>query len=328
MFKISVIIPVYNAERYLKKCLDSLLEQTFQDYEVIIINDGSKDSSGEICEEYKKLNSKIQVIHQENQGVSKARNTAIEKAQGEWLFFLDADDELFKNSLETLYSHTKGVDIVIGECVVYSTEGRVIFTPPKTFIEHLDKNSTFKLLYRPYFIYQGYLCNKLYKRTILTDNNIRFNEKISFGEDKLMIVEYMSHCKNSTYTSQPVYKYYRREESAMNSINISFNRKYISSFHAEVESCNYISTVKDIKKEIREYAQECIVNAYFAITSHMKRFSVKEDGTIKELKSIMYNKVPKLQYCKYSIKHHYATIKNCIINCIRTLLQKISFLHR
>ena len=328
MFKISVIIPVYNAERYLKKCLDSLLEQTFQDYEVIIVNDGSKDSSGEICEEYKKLNNKIQVIHQENQGVSKARNAAIEKALGEWLFFLDADDELFKDSLEILYSHSKDVDLVVGECVVYSTEGEIIFTPPKTFVEHLDKNSTLKLLYRPYFIYQGYLWNKLYKRSILTDNNIRFNEKISFGEDKLMIVEYMSHCNNSTYTSQPVYKYYRRVDSAMSSINVAYNRKYISSFYAEVKCLDCISKVKDIKKKIKKYAQGCIVNAYLNVISHMKRFAIKEDHTTKELKSIMYSKVSKQKFYKYYIMHLYTKTTRNIIRCIRTLILQISFLHK
>lgn len=324
MPKISVIIPVYNAEKYLRNCLDSLLKQSFQDFEVIIVNDGSTDGSACICDEYKNKDKRIIVIHQNNEGVSNARNTAIREVNGEWLFFLDADDELFQDSLENLYNHTHNADMVIGECEVYNYMGIRIFSPPKRLLFTYNRSNALHLLYRPKFIYQGYLCNKLYKSSIVAENNIYFNKNISFGEDKLFIVQFLCQCNNVVYTSQPVYKYLKREESAMGSINKGFNNKYISSFHAEVESYNTILRTNGIKKEIKHYSQESIVESYLNIVSHIKRFSVKEENVIKELKAKMNNIVPKLTYYRLFMRYTFIKSVNKAKIFIRTILSRIS----
>ena len=112
--QISVIVPVYNVERYLCKCLDSILTQTITEWECILVDDGSTDKSGSICDEYAKKDGRFIVMHKENGGVSSARNLGIKGAHGEWISFVDADDELYEESLSTLYSFVSdSVDIVV-----------------------------------------------------------------------------------------------------------------------------------------------------------------------------------------------------------------------
>ena len=113
--KISVIIPVYNAESTLRRCVDSVLAQTFTDFECLLINDGSKDRTGKICEEYAAKDNRIRVFHRENGGLSSARNLGLDNAKGEWISFCDGDDCLCKNSLAILYSNINDdVDLVVG----------------------------------------------------------------------------------------------------------------------------------------------------------------------------------------------------------------------
>ena len=102
--KISVIVPVYNVEKYLCRCIDSILAQTFTDFELLLIDDGSKDSSGEICEEYAGKDARIRVFHRQNGGVSTARNLGIDKAKGEWIYFVDSDDVVLPSALGTFCS--------------------------------------------------------------------------------------------------------------------------------------------------------------------------------------------------------------------------------
>lgn len=97
--KVSVIVPVYNVEKLLQRCIDSILAQTFTDFELLLIDDGSKDKSGEICDEYAAKDSRIRVFHKQNGGVSTARNLGIDKAQGEWIYFVDSDDSNFRNTI-------------------------------------------------------------------------------------------------------------------------------------------------------------------------------------------------------------------------------------
>ena len=110
--KVSVIIPVYNAEQYLKRCLDSVLAQTYQDFEIICIDDGSTDNSGAICDEYAKKDSRIRILRKENGGVSSARNAGLNIAEGEYITFIDSDDYVDTDYMQTLYENLEGADAV------------------------------------------------------------------------------------------------------------------------------------------------------------------------------------------------------------------------
>lgn len=111
--KISVIVPVYKAEKYLHRCVDSILAQTFTDFEVLLIDDGSPDRSGEICDEYAKKDSRVRVFHKENGGVSSARNMGIKRAIGEWIIYIDSDDYFFSNALESLYMNANDMKVKV-----------------------------------------------------------------------------------------------------------------------------------------------------------------------------------------------------------------------
>ena len=108
--KISVIVPVYNVEKYLPRCIDSILAQSFTDFELILVDDGSKDSSGKICEAYVTKDDRVKVLHKENGGASTARNAGIEIARGTWICFIDSDDYVLPNYLQGMYERTKGWD--------------------------------------------------------------------------------------------------------------------------------------------------------------------------------------------------------------------------
>lgn len=115
--KISVIVPVYNVEKYLRRCIDSILAQTFTDFELLLIDDGSKDSSGEICDEYARNDERVRVFHKENGGVSSARNLGLDNAKGEWVSFVDADDIIYSNNLDILFEVARNnptINFVIG----------------------------------------------------------------------------------------------------------------------------------------------------------------------------------------------------------------------
>ena len=133
MVKISVIVPVYNVENYLKKCIDSIINQTFQDIEIICVNDGSTDNSRKILEEYKNKDSRIKIIDKENGGLSSARNAGIKTAEGEFLSFIDSDDWIDKTMLEKLYKNITGLNSDISICAVHR------FDEEKQIIETIDE---------------------------------------------------------------------------------------------------------------------------------------------------------------------------------------------
>ena len=111
---VSCIIPVYNTQKYLPRCIESVLAQTFVDWEMLLIDDGSTDASGSICDEYAAKDERIRVFHKENGGISSARNVGLNYAQGEWIFFVDSDDSLPKTSLESLLSRSSDANIIAG----------------------------------------------------------------------------------------------------------------------------------------------------------------------------------------------------------------------
>ena len=129
MLRFSIIVPVYNVEKYIEECLNSILKQNYKNYEVIVINDGSLDKSGEICENFSKKNFNFKVIHVKNGGLSSARNIGIKKALGEYILFLDGDDFIAKNCLEdidNLIKKNNSTDIVFGKIIKYYKDGKTI----------------------------------------------------------------------------------------------------------------------------------------------------------------------------------------------------------
>lgn len=213
MPKISVIVPVYNVEKYLNRCVDSILAQTFEDFELILVDDGALDSSGDICDEYAQKDYRVKVIHKENSGVSSARNAGIDIATGQYIMFVDSDDYIDETMLEDMVNATQSdVDMVI------------------TSIEMVSNNKTQKFQmkdcqYNSHILMEEYAldefpniclngpCCKFYKKSIVSGNYIRFKENLSLGEDTFFNMDYLMHCHKITTLSKCYYKYMRNEGS-------------------------------------------------------------------------------------------------------------------
>lgn len=233
---ISIIIPVYNSEKYLSSCLDSILSQSFSDNEIILIDDGSTDNSSEICEKYARKNNRIKFLHKINGGVSSARNVGLNNAKGEWVYFADADDTLLPNSLNTIYDTIKRYpsEFYMFGYKKENENGETIIGKKKEFFKTVDKEFAIHEMYYPTdFLYQGYLWCKLFNRNIIEKNHIRFDENIYYNEDRLFIIQYICVLSNNIcYSTYPIYKYIERENGAMKNLVGQYNKKYVTDFDA------------------------------------------------------------------------------------------------
>lgn len=219
--KVSVIIPVYNVEEYLQECIDSLLKQDYLDYELILIDDGSPDESGQFCDEYAEKHAHIHVIHQKNGGVSAARNAGLRIATGEYIAFVDPDDWVEPDFLSLLIKNMRPNSMVICDFVRERTsEEKSGASMKDTELDDiqpitLTKGEAQAATLCPNQI-NGSVCNKLFDGDIIRRYALCFSENLSRGEDELFVIQYLS------YTSQPIiwvrgraYHYRIRTNSAM-----------------------------------------------------------------------------------------------------------------
>lgn len=225
---VSIIIPIYNTEKYLPKCLDSVLSQTLKDIEVLLINDGSTDGSQKICEEYACKDKRIQVLHTTNQGVSHARNLGLEMAKGEYISFIDSDDWIDTDMIATLYQliTTQHTDLSSCGYIIESESGNVIYKINEKSTYVLDKwEAITSLFHDSHYRYKGNIWDKLFKKEIIDRNMLRFNESIYYNEDRLFIFQYLHLCQSTTYTCSSYYHYITRKSSAMSSYQKTYNEK-------------------------------------------------------------------------------------------------------
>ena len=213
--KISVIVPVYNVEMYLKRCVDSILAQTAEDFELILVDDGSTDSGGVICDEYRKADGRVKVIHQENGGLSRARNAGIDAAAGEYLRFVDSDDCVAPYFLSTLLSmcEENGADMAVcGYELINGTQS--LDQVPVTLMLHptevIDKRNFFLRLNTKQEIVYVAAWNKLYRRSLF--DGIRY-PRGRINEDEAVIHLIADRCERIAVTGQPMYFYCMREGS-------------------------------------------------------------------------------------------------------------------
>lgn len=214
---ISVIIPMYNAEKYVEKCLNSLLKQTYQDLEIIIVNDGSKDYSREICEEYVKKDKRITLINTENRGAGSARNTGIEASKGEYISFIDSDDYVCPDYYERflkMIEHT-GADIAIGRYERISEHGEMKFINSGE-IKECTNMEELMILYGEDvndYINAVLVTNKLYKRELF-EGNIRFPVG-RLIDDEFIIYKLIYKANKIVYTDDVMYAYVQSDSSIM-----------------------------------------------------------------------------------------------------------------
>lgn len=193
---ISIIVPVYKAEAYLPVCIKSILHQTYRDFELILVDDGSPDKSGKICEDFATRDKRITVIHQPNGGVSNARNAGIKVAKGDWLCFVDADDIILPRYLESFIKKlTSNLDLIVQGWLFFHQEGDKLHckkdprSPSSTFVDSPAR------LVTPPLLFHSSLRSKLFKRSIILDNNIQFPEYLQSGEDAIFYFHYLIYAE-------------------------------------------------------------------------------------------------------------------------------------
>lgn len=211
--KVSIIIPVYNVERYVKKCINSVLSQSYTDYEIILVDDGSTDASGEICDRFAEQYRQISVIHQSNMGLGGARNTGIAASKGDYLLFIDSDDTVNLRLVEKCIEKAEkyGCDIVLFDAVAVYPDGSQgdLYTFPLPAGAPLD-NRQIKAL-----AYVSGACNRMYKRELFTCHNILFPNKVWY-EDLRTIPKMAPFVKSAYYeNTEPLYYYLQRDGSIM-----------------------------------------------------------------------------------------------------------------
>lgn len=254
---ISVIVPVYNVEKHLKKCVQSLIEQTYENIEILLIDDGAKDSSPAICDSFAAKDSRVRVIHKENGGVAKARNTGIESAKGEFYCFADGDDYVSNDYIQAMYDVYCTTDADISMCsYIYAwTDGRTQITRNTEFAEsHMfaasGKNALCDMLYGK--IYAPACYSKLFKKSISTSF-----PAYAIGEDMLAAVDYLLQAEKVAMVNRPLYYYVQHEASVMHSVNP--DKVY-----------DLVVTGDEMMKIVTEKCPECLKAAkYYVIEKNM-----------------------------------------------------------
>lgn len=206
--KVSVIVPIYNVEYYLTKCMKTIINQTYENLDIILVDDGSTDKSPQIADSWEKKDSRIKVIHKHNGGVSSARNIGLTVAAGEYVMFVDADDWLPENSVELLVANCEKYksDFCFGSAVGIGVINNEKYGENGGFIVDVNDGNNFLRFSSALRTELGPWA-KLYRLSIINDNNIMFQDGVSYGEDRLFIWNYIRYCKTVSSISECVYKY-------------------------------------------------------------------------------------------------------------------------
>jgi glycosyltransferase involved in cell wall biosynthesis len=219
---ISVIVPVYNVEKYLSRCVDSLLRQTYSNLEVILVEDGTKDNSGRICDEYAQKDERVKVIHQQNKGLSGARNTGIDNANGEYIAFLDSDDYVSDKIYEKLQEYMQFYDADIVMCNYIRFSGGYCHNCDDKQVEvtKLDAKMALENIYSSDGESYTVAWNKLYKRSVIAD--IRYPQK-RLNEDEFTTYKFFANANTIIYTNEILYYYFYNNDSITTKSDYAFN---------------------------------------------------------------------------------------------------------
>lgn len=265
---VSIIVPCYNCEKYIEENIISILRQTYTNFEVIYINDGSSDNTLEILRKYENTDSRIKVIDSVNKGVSHARNTGLDYAKGEYILFVDSDDYIDNQYLERLYNATENKKIDYVRCLVMNGEAKEVVE--KLYV---NKNDGFKEIYN--MLLNTYQLSSVWcgivKKQILKNNNIRFKEDYNYAEDYMFNIEIFKNVNNFKYLNYQGYYYRKNEESLTNKFN---EEKFINQLKMAIKAYKELYVLfpqdkgevdKRIEREVRH-----ILDSLFYATNNLK----------------------------------------------------------
>lgn len=280
MPRISVVVPVYNVEKYLNRCIDSVINQTYKDFELVLIDDGSVDNSGAICDQYSQKDNRIRVVHKENGGASLARNCGIDNAKGEFVMFVDSDDYIEPEMLETHIALMENdVDLTVTSLdIISNQETRKYCMPNKIYttiqyFEDMGKKSYPELC-------ASSPCCKLFRKSILYKFGIVYKKDMSLGEDTFFNTEYLNHCKKVVASDRILYHYTKENDNSL------FSRFQENTYKDVKEAFEYrIKTLKQVG-----VSEETVDNFTIIYIEYMLENAIKsvKRGTKSQAMEYMY----------------------------------------
>lgn len=291
---ITVVVPIYKTEKYLRECVDSILNQSYKNLEILLIDDGSPDQCGEICDNYQKADSRIKVIHQKNQGLSGARNAAIDIAKGKYITFVDSDDWISDNMIESLYEYMQNKKVQMTVCSFESffEDGTAISSNLETCVYIYSKEKALDC-----FLFNDYLtpcvCGKLYAIDLW--KNVRCPEGKLF-EDQFTTYKLIDLCEKIVFTTMPMYHYRKHSDSIGHS---TFNKKTYHLYDAIHEEYEYI---------IKKYKDACPNITVARITWEIVFINMMiiadhhDKNIIKKIQVFAKANISKVWKCKYISK--------------------------
>ncbi|MGN0316414.1 MAG: glycosyltransferase family 2 protein [Lachnospira sp.] len=298
MLKISVIIPIYNTVEYLRRCLDSVCNQTYTNLEIICIDDGSNDGSETILDEYAVSDERIIAIHQNNSGESNARNVGLKNASGDLVAFCDCDDWLELDMYETLVNEIVKYDLDMaagGWFKSYDTEEIISknLKPVKQGV--LNRDELLGYIYER-DAYQGfaYLWDKLFKKEILINASgemMLFDEDISLGGDVIFLAEIALNTTKSIYVDKGFYHYYQRNNSGCHTENLEKRKQWLKSYEIVIK----LFEENQIKQSILDYVKRFL--AYHSYNTAIMAFRQKNDTILEECKKLMHQYKNEYERC-------------------------------
>lgn len=284
---LTIAVAIYNIEKYLPKCLESLLNQSVKnDYEILLINDGSTDDSLKICKEFLKKGLKAEIVTKKNEGLSSVRNLAANKAKGKYIFFIDGDDWIEKNTIETIFSNVKEFDMLtFGFNWIFAEKLTVDLRFQKD--EIFDKNIENEIFRNNI---NTAVWNKVFKREIIIKNNLKFPE-LKGAEDYLFIYEYLLRCQRVKKISIPLYNYNQRENSLSNKKKEYY---YVNTLKV------YEELIKRNKKQDIYFTKYILENYVYLIREYNKKNKKLKNVEIEELRKNIENflKIKKIVFNK------------------------------
>lgn len=257
---ISIIIPVYKAESYIRRCIDSILSQTYSNFELLLIDDGSPDRCGDLCDGYAKSDSRIKVFHKQNGGPSSARNCGLSEARGQYICFIDSDDWVEECYLEHLLSNANYSKELLIAGYVRETMNKI---EKKSFGNCIYKENNFNRLFDAIELYyNGYPWAKLYDKKIIDENHLRFNEEIKFSEDLIFTLSYLLYVESVKTIDYTDYHYMDVNPNSLIRQYHSFETEY-SGYRAFFKILNECKNVFCIPEEDLLNTKKWLV--YFAL---------------------------------------------------------------
>ena len=315
--KVSIIVPVYNVEKYLNRCVESIVKQTYTNLEIILVDDGSPDNCPAMCDAWAERDSRIKVIHKENGGVSSARNIGIDNADGDYISFVDSDDYVENNFISSLLSGCQNNEAQLSVCGYYEND-KVVKAEASALVNANDADiMLFDNDDCPYF--QGFSCNKLYRKDIITDNCLKFDESIKLCEDTLFNFNYLKCIDNVCIVDKAVYHYCLREDSVVGARKIQNYFDLIALTNRFIEESSgeelidvivywsfkfWIRVIDNfiINKAGKDYYKITVskIKKYYHMIMHSKRYSNVEKILVFFIKHCLfiYKTYKKIKYLK------------------------------